>query len=134
MPAAYRADLRAGVFVTRGMEECIWVLPIATWNAVSTTLRQTRVFSSRSRLRDRLLFPGSVMKLDKQGRIWLPPSLRAFAGLEENGPVMVVGVNNRVELWNCERWLDQQRSAMAELKEAMDDLEYSPTGPPEEDV
>ena len=40
--------------------------------------------------------------MDKQGRILIPGSLRAYANLEKE--VTLVGVGSRVEIWNREAW------------------------------
>jgi MraZ protein len=55
---------------------------------------------------------------DKQGRITVPPSLRDYAGLTRD--VAVVGVLNRVEVWDAERWATYDESneqSFAELSE-----------------
>ena len=39
---------------------------------------------------------------DAQGRIVLPQKLRAYAHLEKD--VVVIGVSNRAEIWNAEKW------------------------------
>ena len=40
---------------------------------------------------------------DKQGRVLIPPTLRAYAGLERE-VVFVGGQNNKVELWTAATW------------------------------
>jgi MraZ protein len=42
------------------------------------------------------------VELDAQGRIVLPPRLRAFAALE--GDVVVTGVYDHVEIWSAAAW------------------------------
>ena len=42
------------------------------------------------------------VELDAQGRIVLPPRLRAFAGLETD--VVVTGVYDHVEIWAATAW------------------------------
>lgn len=42
------------------------------------------------------------MEIDKQGRIRLPERLMEFAGLQQE--VVLLGVNDRVELWDRPRW------------------------------
>jgi len=42
------------------------------------------------------------VEIDKQGRIRVPERLKEFAGLKQE--VVLLGVNDRVELWDRERW------------------------------
>ena len=39
---------------------------------------------------------------DKQGRVTIPPHLRAYAGLDKD--CVVVGAINRVEVWDAAAW------------------------------
>jgi MraZ protein len=43
-----------------------------------------------------------LLEVDRQGRIVLPARMRVYAGLEND--VTVVGVIDRVELWDPTRW------------------------------
>jgi len=43
-----------------------------------------------------------VCDLDRQGRILVPPALKAYAGLSRD--VMIVGLSNKIELWDQETW------------------------------
>lgn len=58
----------------------------------------SRHFKGREKVLQILLRGRSTVELDKQGRILLPPVLREYAGLEKD--VVLVGVLNRVEIWN----------------------------------
>ncbi len=42
------------------------------------------------------------VSVDKQGRILISPALRAKAGL--TGECVIVGMNDRVEIWDKSRW------------------------------
>ena len=39
---------------------------------------------------------------DKQGRITVPPALRAYAGLQRD--CVVIGANTRLEIWDTQAW------------------------------
>ena len=67
---------------------------------ISATLprrdRQNRNYS-------RVFFAGAIdQKLDKQGRVQIPADLREYAGLDKE--VTVVGVAERIEIWNTSTW------------------------------
>ena len=67
----------------------------------------------------RFLFAGATDETpDKQGRITIPPMLREYAALRKD--VVVIGVMNRVEIWDPHRWQEYSEageSAFAELSE-----------------
>ena len=50
---------------------------------------------------------------DKQGACRDPQTLREYAGLERD--VMVLGVDNRIELWNPVRWREQEAQGRADI-------------------
>lgn len=104
LPARYRAAFDQGFFLCRGLENCLWLFTQATWHQLTARLAASDLTNHAARQLDRLLYSGTEGPLDKQGRLLVPPSLRSFAGLAENEPVIVVGVKNRIELWNQERW------------------------------
>jgi MraZ protein len=104
VPVRFRPALEGGYFVTRGLDGCLWLFPRATWTGFSEKLQESSITREGARRLDRMLFAGTEDELDGQGRLTLPPALRAHAGLSPNGPVVVVGVKNRIELWSPGRW------------------------------
>ena len=55
---------------------------------------------------------------DKQGRITVPPALRAYAGLQRD--CVVIGANTRLEIWDTQAWdtyLAAQEDSFAEAAE-----------------
>jgi len=123
IPLAYRDALVGGVFLTRGMDNCIWLFPKATWDTLSSRLRQAPSFSSRSRMVDRRMFAGTGTEIDRQGRLLLPPPLRQHAGLKEGDGVVIAGVKNRLELWNPDRWQQALEADAEAFDAAMADLD-----------
>ncbi|MCD8217680.1 MAG: division/cell wall cluster transcriptional repressor MraZ, partial [Clostridiales bacterium] len=66
----------------------------------------------------RFFFAGaSDCEVDKQGRVLIPSNLREFAGLEKE--VVLIGVRNRIEIWNKDRYQEIEFDDMDEIAEHM---------------
>lgn len=107
LPVRFRESL-AGRDQTRlvvtGWIECLWVYSLEEWLQVEENIR--RLPSQHPDVMDftRTFVGGaSEVELDGQGRFLVAQPLREFAGLEKE--VMVVGLMNRIELWDKARWL-----------------------------
>jgi len=77
---------------------------------VSDKLAETALTGAKLRRLTRLTH-GSAFdaSYDGQGRIKLPDTLRAYAGIGDKA--FVVGANARVELWSDEGWKAEQTAA-----------------------
>lgn len=119
LPAKFRDELADGLVVTRFQERCLAIWPMATFVEVAQSVRGG---SSNQQVRDyqRMLASGASDETpDKQGRITIPPHLRAYAGLDKE--CVVVGAINRVEVWDAAAWEEysqEKESAYADLDEA----------------
>jgi MraZ protein len=103
LPAKYRAELAAGVVVTRGIDKCLSVYPLTEWQRVSERVNNLPITDVQAREFRRLLFAGANdAELDKQGRVLLPQYLREYAGLDGN--VIVAGLNTHLEIWAPDAW------------------------------
>ena len=115
IPAKFRPELNPGLVVTRGLDRCLLIWPLPEWHAISTKLTALPLMHADARRMQRLLFAGAAdMVPDRLGRILVPAFLREYAGLE--GPVVIVGLLNRLEVWSqatwaAERSLAEQNSA-----------------------
>jgi MraZ protein len=105
IPAKFRPGLAEGLFVTRGMDGCLFVFPPNAWGILSEQVANLPLSQPGARLFCRMIFSGTECKLDKQGRILLPLPLREHANIENE--VVVIGVNSRLEIWSKERWQEQ---------------------------
>lgn len=76
----------------------------------------------RARWHRRLLTSGAHDDVpDSQGRIVIPAALRQYAGLRRE--LMVCGTDDKVEIWDLERWeqeLEQAEMDYATLDEPLD--------------
>ncbi|MBC8264452.1 MAG: division/cell wall cluster transcriptional repressor MraZ [Anaerolineales bacterium] len=118
IPAKFRAELDEGLFVTRGLDGCLFVFPPDGWKDLSEKMANLSLVQAGARLFSRMIYSGIECNLDKQGRILLPPSLRAHADIESE--VVITGVRNRVEIWSKKRWqvmttrMEDESSSIAE--------------------
>jgi MraZ protein len=106
IPARYRPALERGLVVTRGIDRCLTIYPLAAWETLAEKVNALPLGDPNARALRRLFFAeASDAALDRQGRIIVPAALRAYAGLEE--AAIVVGMNTSIEVWSPTRWAEQ---------------------------
>jgi MraZ protein len=103
LPAKFRDQLLDGVVITKGPERCLYIWPRAEFESQTAGRGASPLTAKPTRDPSRLLFASASDEVpDKQGRVTVPPNLRAYAGLERD--VVVIGANNHVELWDTGAW------------------------------
>ena len=105
VPPAFREFVEDGMVITRGMEGCLYVFPLTSWQRIETRLTELPLTDPDARNFVRFFYSGaSKAKIDSAGRVTLPATLRLFAQVDGN--VVVAGAPNRLEIWNEGRWLE----------------------------
>ena len=104
VPAAFRRALgEPGYVVVTLLDQCLAAYSPAEWARLEVQLAALPAFSRPVKALTRLLASRAAdCEIDVQGRILLPPALRAAAGLGRDA--VVVGVLNRFEVWSPESW------------------------------
>ncbi len=103
LPVKFRKELGKTVVITRGLDQSLFVFPPAAWKKLVAKFSELSFGSSESRSFNRFMLSGAVeVDVDSAGRILLPEFLKGFAGLKSK--VVLAGVNDRVEIWDEERW------------------------------
>lgn len=103
IPAKLRKELGERAIITRGLNNCLFVYPMQQWEKLTEKLSQLPMGQGDTRSFLRLLFSGAAeVELDQLGRVLVPDYLKTYAGL--GGRVVVVGVFDRLEVWNEDRW------------------------------
>ncbi|HUT21986.1 MAG TPA: division/cell wall cluster transcriptional repressor MraZ [Candidatus Bipolaricaulota bacterium] len=103
VPVKFRAKLKEGAVVTRGLDNCLFLYPKSEWKKLADKLATLPISKSNTRAFSRFMLSGAMdADVDKQGRIKIPDYLKKFAGLKKN--VVVAGLLNRLELWDKEVW------------------------------
>lgn len=106
IPAKWRETLGDTLILTLGLldsqkEACLSGMSIEEWERFSQKLSSLPVSdASGQAIRRRLYSMAASCDVDKQGRILIPAQLRELAGL--NKDATLIGVGERIELWNPE--------------------------------
>ena len=111
IPAKLRNDLGESFVICNGLEGCLFVYSTVEWNNFVEKLNTLPSMNKDARIFKRYFF-GSASEgtFDKQGRVLVSPSLRKAAHLEKD--VVLVGVQDRVEIWDKALW--EERSMISE--------------------
>jgi transcriptional regulator MraZ len=119
IPARFRQDLADGLYLTKGVDRCLYILAPDGWNRLAERIAALPTLQADVRSLQRHFFSGAVHLIpDRLGRIVIPQNLREYAGLD--GDVVVAGVHSRVEVWRRASWdqeqarVEQQTAAIAE--------------------
>jgi MraZ protein len=107
LPARFRDVLAAAgddrFVLTSALDPCLVAYPLAEWRAFEEKLaRLPRFDPSVVKLRRLYVSAAVEVTFDAQGRVLVPPSLRAYAKLEKE--VLWAGMGRHAELWSLERW------------------------------
>ncbi len=125
LPSKFRAFVEEGCVVTKGQERCLIVFTLDLWQEEVEKVKKLPRTNSRVRSYARAFFSSADRQSpDKQGRIHLNDSLKAYASLEKD--VTIVGLSDRMEIWSTEAW-DRISQEIDEAYAAMEE-ELSDTG------
>ncbi len=103
MPSKFRVGLAGGCVLTKGQERCLYVFPTDRWDEEASQVLKLPRTDRRARNYSRSFFASaSDQTLDRSGRCQVPEPLRQYAGLTKD--VTVVGVADRIEIWDTETW------------------------------
>jgi len=128
VPKSFRDALakEEQLVLTPGTDGSLSLFTTSTFEAMARQLAERSPNGQDVRAFSRLLYSQShSLEIDSQGRIRLPLELAKLANL--SGEVALVGVGDRIELWNKRRWDEY----LAELQPRYDQLaETALTGQP----
>jgi MraZ protein len=106
--------------LTPGTDGSLALFPAPAFAALTEKLAARSPTGQEVRAFSRLLYAQSQsVEIDSQGRIRLPAELARLAGLGRD--IVLLGVGDRVELWNKSRW----EAYLADLQPRYDELAES---------
>jgi MraZ protein len=129
LPSKFRQAMKEHyvekLFMTRGLDQCIFVFPEEEWRNQEAKFRSVPFTKKDGRKFNRLYFSGAVDAVpDKQGRILLPKYLKDYADIKKD--ILIIGVSSRMEIWAKEKWEDfykNTKESFEDIAEKLIDLE-----------
>jgi MraZ protein len=108
------------LFIAPGTDNSLVIYTSEVLEQVGDSLAKLSPAAKEARAFSRLFYAQvQPADLDRQGRIRIPPELAKLSGIA--GEVMVIGVRDRIELWDAASW-DQ---FLLETQPSYDDLAES---------
>jgi len=107
--------------ITKHPDGCLLVFPRPAWEHFRDRLMQLPMSAEGWRR----IFLGNAMdvEIDASSRVLISPELRAAAGLTKD--VMLLGMGQRLELWDAARYAEHEAKVMAQgLPDALKDFVF----------
>jgi MraZ protein len=114
LPAKLRETLTGAyderLIITTALDPCLHAYPVREWEALETALAKRNPMEPGVKTLMRLYVASAQeCPLDKLGRVLIPPSLRAHAGLEKD--LVWAGMVKVIEVWSVAGWARAQEEA-----------------------
>ncbi|MFH1002667.1 MAG: division/cell wall cluster transcriptional repressor MraZ [Chloroflexota bacterium] len=122
LPPKFRNELKSGVVLTPGVEQCVTIYPLSGWKKLAESLTTGAMSPSKRRQLNRAVFATAFStSVDAQGRIALPSPLREYAGIVDE--VVVTGANTYLEIWNKVLWEDEKEASQQQVWQILESME-----------
>lgn len=122
IPSKFRDLLGERFYISKGLDHCLFVFTESNWDDFKEKLSALPLSNKNARAFARSFFAGaSECTLDKQGRILLPQTLRAYAKIDKE--VFVTGAGARVEIWDKAAWEAYNDFANDNIEQLAEDME-----------
>ena len=123
LPAKMKGNLPEAtsneLFMREGFEPCLELYPLIEYKKIYSKIAGLNEFNAEYRKLQRNFFRGSTtVELDTAGRLLIPKSMLQYASLDKE--IVVVGMGNRMEIWNpeeYEKFLIKDPQELSELAE-----------------
>ena len=108
LPSKFRKELGNKVVATNGLDTCLFLFSLKSWQKFSDQLASLSIAAGDKRKFSRFMLGSAVeLEVDSIGRILLPDFLRNFANLKDR--IVLTGIHDRVEIWNDKAWNEYKR-------------------------
>jgi MraZ protein len=121
IPAKFRAILKKGGVVTKGLDGCLFLYTADQWKIVAQKMSALPISQAKARAFSRHFLAGAMdLEFDNQGRVTLPTYLRDFASLKKS--VIVSGLYDHLEIWDKDTWDKYKKESEANSEEIAEEL------------
>ncbi len=125
LPSKFRKELGKKVVITPGLDSCLFVFTTKEWTKVSKRLSNTdsdlSFLQKDKRSFNRFMFGRAAeVEIDSIGRILIPTFLKERINLKNSAAV--VGVEDRVEIWNDKVWEEYKQNIEKEADQLAEKL------------
>lgn len=120
IPAKLRYELGENFIVTRGLDGCLFVYPKNEWENIIQKYKELPNTKDARNFMRFFLSGATVCEFDKQGRINISAPLAKYAELKKD--CVIIGVNDRLEVWSKERWesfIDTNEDSLSDIAEKL---------------
>ncbi len=115
LPAKFREELGETFYIARGFgNPCVQVMSSEQFERISRNIMELPADKAMA-LQYTFTASAAEVAPNASGRVMIPQTLREFAGLD--GEALVIGMNNRIEIWNKSRFeafIDSKRDVLDE--------------------
>ena len=121
IPSKFREDLGEKFIITRGIENCLFVYSLSSWEKITNKLEALPFTKKDARQFVRFFLSGATTaEFDKQGRVNITSPLISYANLQKD--CVVIGTGDRLEIWSQEDWNAFFESASSNMSDIAENL------------
>lgn len=121
VPKKFRSELSQGAILTKGLDGCLFLYPMNSWNKLTERIQELSVTQADTRAFGRYLFGGATeVEFDQLGRIKIPEYLLRYANIQRNA--VLVGLLERIEIWSPNLWGKQVKKLETKGEEISEKL------------
>ncbi len=117
LPARFREELGETFIITKGFFDCVQVLSIPEFEGLRKNIKEMPARQALM-MQYKVIATAVEVSPNSQGRISIPANLRKAAGLEKSATV--VGMDNRIEIWNEDKFNEMLQSNEETVEAALE--------------
>lgn len=125
LPAKFRKEMGKKIVITPGLGQCLFIFTMSEWAKVAKKLSSSEndlsFLKADQRSFNRYMFGRAAeVEIDSIGRMLIPEFLQE--GIRLRDKAAIVGVKDRVEVWNEKAWNEQKEKVAKEAEQIAEKL------------